>query len=77
MHRFLVVSRSIDFNSKTIDKLGRHLRYVYLQDINLKSIPSYLFNNAPNMEWLDVRNNKLLDLPEEIRTHRRLKVLPA
>ena len=39
------------------------LKYLYLQDNKLKTLPEDLFLKCLNLEWLDVRNNCLTCLP--------------
>ena len=38
--------------------------HLYLNDNNLTSLPKDFFKQFKNMEWLDLRNNFLVDLPK-------------
>lgn len=46
------------------------VRYLYLQDNQLTSLPEDLFCMLENLEWLDIRNNKIGRLPQ-LKSHKR------
>ena len=46
------------------------VRYLYMQDNMLTSLPKDLFLTLENLEWLDVRNNRIAELPP-LKGHKR------
>ena len=38
--------------------------HLYLNDNNLTTLPKDFFQQFKHMEWLDLRNNYLIDLPK-------------
>ncbi|XP_041646167.1 leucine-rich repeat-containing protein 27-like isoform X2 [Cheilinus undulatus] len=51
------------------------LKNLYLRGNQIASIPGSLFFSLPNLEWLDLRDNRIETLPAEIGSHRCLKTL--
>ena len=47
-----------------------NIKYLYLPRNKLTRLPSNLFIDLPNLEWFDVRNNALQDLPR-LHSHQR------
>ena len=62
------------FSLRTIEKVGPNLGYLYLSGLRLKQLPAYIFSLIPNLKWLDVRDNRIMDIPLEIASHHRLQV---
>lgn len=46
---------------------------LYLENNNLSELPEELFVSLPHLQWLDVRNNQLTNLPASIRSHPSLE----
>ena len=46
-----------------------------LSGLLLKSLPDYIFSQVPNLNWLDVRFNKLITIPLSIRLSKRFLIL--
>ena len=42
-----------------------------LSGLQLKTLPDYIFSQLPNLNWLDVRFNKLITIPLSIRMSKR------
>ena len=59
-----------------VSKLGPHVRCLYLAGVGIKRIPAEVFTRCPGLEWLDLRDNRLMEIAEEITAHPRLKVSP-
>jgi hypothetical protein len=49
---------------------ARHVECLYLEGNKLTSIPDDFFQHLPNLQWLDLRNNRLTQLPSSIGTLR-------
>ncbi|XP_022792813.1 CCR4-NOT transcription complex subunit 6-like-A [Stylophora pistillata] len=52
-----------------------HLKYFYLQGNNLSFLPDEFFPCLKNLVWLDLRDNKLHEIPQNIGEHRNIKTL--
>ena len=48
----------------------KNIKYLYLQQNKLTRLPTNLFIDLPNLQWLDVRNNALRELPQ-LQSHKR------
>lgn len=46
---------------------------LYLENNNLSELPKELFVSLPHLQWLDIRNNQLTNLPTSIRSHPSLE----
>ena len=44
----------------------------YLQNNKLKSLPDEFFPSFPNLKWLDLRDNELLEIQKSVKNHRSL-----
>ena len=42
-----------------------------LSGLQLKTLPDYIFSQVPNLNWLDVRFNKLITIPLSISMSKR------
>ena len=42
-----------------------------MSGLQLKTLPDYIFSQVPNLNWLDVRFNKLITIPLSIRMSKR------
>ena len=51
---------------------ARNVRYLYLHRNLLTRLPTDLFLDLPHLEWLDVRNNDLTELPG-LHSHKRFR----
>ena len=60
-----------------VSKLGPHVRCLYLAGVGIKRIPAEVFTRCPGLEWLDLRDNRLMEIAGEITAHPRLKVGPG
>ncbi|XP_053168388.1 leucine-rich repeat-containing protein 27 isoform X1 [Hemicordylus capensis] len=52
-----------------------NLKHLHLEGNALSLIPGDFFQRLPNLVWLDLRYNKIKELPSEIGCHRQLKTL--
>ncbi|KAF4106189.1 leucine-rich repeat-containing protein 27-like isoform X2 [Onychostoma macrolepis] len=52
-----------------------HLKSLYLEGNEIRSLPERFFSSLSSLVWLDVRNNRLTGLPAAIGQHRCLKTL--
>ncbi|XP_033645991.1 leucine-rich repeat-containing protein 27-like isoform X3 [Asterias rubens] len=55
--------------------LLQHVEYVYLEGNDISHVPSELFEMLVNLKWLDLRNNRLKEVPTSIKEHGCLKTL--
>ena len=73
----------LDLNRKKIqqipsglDKLDlSYLKYLYLEGNRISSLPKDFFVCLLSLEWLDLRNNKLCEIPRNVGEHKNLKTL--
>ncbi|XP_073963385.1 uncharacterized protein [Choristoneura fumiferana] len=42
---------------------------IYLQNNSILSLPDDFFPSLPNLRWLDIRDNQLMDIPKSIEGH--------
>ncbi|XP_070608551.1 leucine-rich repeat-containing protein 27 isoform X2 [Erythrolamprus reginae] len=72
---------SLDLSRKDLHHLTEeiyrlfNLRYLHLEGNALSVIPEDFFQNLSNLTWLDLRYNKLKELPSGIGCHKQLKTL--
>ncbi|XP_021914486.1 leucine-rich repeat-containing protein 27-like [Zootermopsis nevadensis] len=52
-----------------------HVKHLYLEGNLLQDLSNNFFPSLPNLQWLDVRNNSLRNLPKSIANHNNLEVL--
>lgn len=52
-----------------------HLKYFYLEGNKISFLPEEFFLCLHSLEWLDLRNNKLQDIPRNIGEHKNIKTL--
>nr|XP_039263264.1 leucine-rich repeat-containing protein 27-like isoform X1 [Styela clava] len=50
-----------------------NIQQLYLESNLLEELPDDFFESLPRLTWLDLRDNKLADLPSSIGNHRNLK----
>ena len=72
--RSLCVRRKAELTLRAVGKLGPFLHSLHLPDLGLKQLPGFLLSLAPALQWLDVRGNKLINLPVELGHHHNIKV---
>ena len=72
--RYLVVPKLTQLKVNNILKIGPNLCGLYLNGLSLKKIPSFVFTHLPNLQWLDLRDNIVMDIPKEIVQHNKLRV---
>lgn len=73
----------LDLKRKNIDQIpsGLHhlklssLKCLYLEDNRISSLPEDFFVCLASLEWLDLRNNKLHEIPKNVGEHKSLKTL--
>lgn len=46
------------------------LQFLYLEGNAISSLPEELFDCLPNLRWLDLRNNRITEIPPIIGKHR-------
>ena len=61
-------------NVSKLGSVGAGLSGLYLSGLGLKTLPSYIFTHLPNLEWLDIRDNRIIDIPPQLVTLTKLKV---
>uniref|UniRef100_A0A8C6YE61 Leucine rich repeat containing 27 n=1 Tax=Naja naja TaxID=35670 RepID=A0A8C6YE61_NAJNA len=72
---------SLDLSRKDLQHLTAeiyrlfNLRYLHLEGNALSVIPEDFFQSLSNLTWLDLRYNKLKELPSGIGCHKQLKTL--
>ena len=52
-----------------------HLKYLYLEGNTICLIPGDFFTCLHSLEWLDLRNNKVHEIPRNVGEHKNLKIL--
>ncbi|VVC31508.1 Leucine-rich repeat,Leucine-rich repeat domain, L domain-like [Cinara cedri] len=65
----MVISHSL------IQEIGYFVRYLYLDNNNIRTLPNELFINCKQLLWLDLRCNRVRQLPDGIKEHQNLQVL--
>lgn len=73
----------LDLNRKSIEQIpsGLHqlklssLKYLYLEGNRISSLPEDFFVCVASLEWVDLRNNRLCEIPKNIGEHKNLKTL--
>uniref|UniRef100_A0A803TYE4 Leucine rich repeat containing 27 n=1 Tax=Anolis carolinensis TaxID=28377 RepID=A0A803TYE4_ANOCA len=74
-------SASLDLSRKNLQHLTEeiyklfNLKHLHLEGNTLSVIPEDLFQQLPNLVWLDLRYNKIKELPPGIGCHKQLKTL--
>ncbi|XP_044880372.1 leucine-rich repeat-containing protein 27 isoform X7 [Mauremys mutica] len=74
-------SNSLDLSRKKLQHLTEeiyklpNLKHLHLEGNALVIIPKDLFQQLPNLVWLDLRYNKIKTLPPGIGCHKQLKTL--
>ena len=57
---------------KSLQPSAKNVRFLYLDRNHLTRLPPDLFLDFPQLEWLDVRNNDLTELPH-LHSHKRFR----
>lgn len=52
-----------------------HLKYLYLEGNTICLLPGDFFTSLQSLEWLDLRNNKVQEIPRNVGKHKNLKTL--
>lgn len=52
-----------------------NLQQLYLENNLLTELPENMFTEAPNLRWLDLRNNKLINIPASVINHKYLETI--
>ncbi|XP_050681983.1 leucine-rich repeat-containing protein 27-like [Leptidea sinapis] len=50
----------------------KYLHVLYLQDNKIEELPNDFFPTLPYLTWLDLRNNRLMEIPKSVRNHQNL-----
>ena len=59
-----------------LDRLDlSHLKYLYLEGNTICLLPGDFFTCLQSLEWLDLRNNKVEEIPRNVGEHKNLKTL--
>lgn len=74
---------SLDLNRNRIQQIPQglsgldlsHLKYLYLEANIISYLPEDFFICLQNLVWLDLRNNKLQEIPRNVGGHKHLKTL--
>ncbi|VVD00414.1 unnamed protein product [Leptidea sinapis] len=54
------------------DITNKYLHVLYLQDNKIEELPNDFFPTLPYLTWLDLRNNRLMEIPKSVRNHQNL-----
>ena len=73
----------LDINRKKVEHIPSGLfrfdfsclQYLYLEGNVISSLPEEFFVCLRSLEWLDLRNNKLTEIPKNVGKHKNLKTL--
>lgn len=73
----------LDINRKEVEHIPSGLfkldfsclQYLYLEGNVISSLPEEFFVCLSSLEWLDLRNNKLTEIPKNVGKHKNLKTL--
>lgn len=73
----------LDINRKKVEHIPSGLfkfdfsclQYLYLEGNVISSLPEEFFICLRSLEWLDLRNNKLTEIPKNVGKHKNLKTL--
>ncbi|XP_075791349.1 leucine-rich repeat-containing protein 27 isoform X2 [Pelodiscus sinensis] len=74
-------TNTLDLSKKNLQHLTEeiyklpNLKHLHLEGNALSIIPKDLFQQLPNLVWLDLRHNKIKTLPPGIGCHKQLKTL--
>ncbi|XP_063629663.1 uncharacterized protein LOC134801065 [Cydia splendana] len=64
---------TIDMSYKSLDTIPnintKSVCVLYLKDNNISTLPDDFFPSLPSLMWLDMRNNKLTEIPITIQEH--------
>ncbi|XP_061723163.1 uncharacterized protein LOC133529463 isoform X1 [Cydia pomonella] len=64
---------TIDMSYKSLDTIpninAKSVCVLYLQNNNISTLPDDFFPSLPSLMWLDMRNNKLTEIPKTIQEH--------
>ncbi|XP_031550498.1 leucine-rich repeat-containing protein 27-like isoform X2 [Actinia tenebrosa] len=72
---------TIDLGSKNLTEIPSEildlpqLEFLYLEGNKITAFPEGFFENLPNLKWLDVRNNRISEIPTSVGSHRCLRNL--
>ncbi|KAF0753236.1 leucine-rich repeat-containing protein 27-like [Aphis craccivora] len=58
-----------------IQEIGCFVRYLYLDNNMIRTLPDELFTGCTNLMWLDLRCNRIRRLPDGVQGHQNLQVL--
>lgn len=73
----------LDLNRKGIQKIPQglsalnlsHLKYLYLEGNIISFLPEDFFTCLQGLEWLDLRNNEVQEIPRNVGEHKNMKTL--
>ncbi|XP_025206694.1 leucine-rich repeat-containing protein 27-like [Melanaphis sacchari] len=65
----------ISIPESLILEIGCFVRYLYLDNNIIRTLPDELFTGCTNLMWLDLRCNRIRRLPDGIQGHKNLQVL--
>ncbi|XP_050436039.1 leucine-rich repeat-containing protein 57-like isoform X2 [Adelges cooleyi] len=54
--------------------IGYGVRFLYLNNNNIRTLPDKLFTGLPNLTWLDLRCNRVRRIPDSVEGHPNLQV---
>lgn len=77
-HKWLSKKKKEAYSSLQIHfALLCHFQFLYLEGNSISSLPEELFDCLPNLRWLDLRNNRIAEIPSVIGKHRFVMNRPS
>lgn len=52
-----------------------HLKYLYLEGNSISFLPGDFFTSLHGLQWLDLRNNQVQEIPRNVGEHKNMKTL--
>lgn len=52
-----------------------HLKYLYLEGNSISFLPGDFFTSLQGLQWLDLRNNQVQEIPRNVGEHKNMKTL--
>ncbi|XP_003246391.1 leucine-rich repeat-containing protein 40-like [Acyrthosiphon pisum] len=76
MEIVILKNRNImSISESLMQEIGCFVRYLYLANNFIRTLPDELFTGCTHLMWLDLRCNRIRRLPDGIQGHKNLQVL--